>query len=659
MRASILYLVGLVDYANANTAAIYNVTANTIVQQQPYESSNIAASSVDIDSQQLDIFIDTQNPQPQSEPQSSASYKQGYQQTIEVSSQEFINEELIIYQQTLLEGYANSLLGYIDDAETDEEVSIKIIEQELTTLYGANSTSKNLLTLSFVLSHNNNNNDGDSATTTIYEEYTNTNLNDMTSKLQSANLPVVQVFDIKSNDELDYNLESIISTESPTDQPTAMPTEQQSTMIPSVSPVGDRAVTSSPTDSLGTPFPTVSLSDSLPALNNVMNYVVDSKMLLYSSRKSGGQTAVDAEEFVLSDEQMSNWEEITQDYIQKSIQSTIIDNSAEGSDEESEGGLEVTVSLNSYRVLSPQNEEVEQPSNLRRRLQQVSNEDTIPLELDFTTNIQLSKQPQEEKVLDGNELVATTFRSVESQSEYITLLNDSTSEEEEDTNDIMNNVQSITLEVDNEIVTESSNKEEDKTVVFEEVEAETQSTNNEELNERDMLMYIIIIVLGATFLLSITVCCCCGGKKSKKNEESNKSKSLAESDSMAAGGYDIEQHQEDTSSEDGSTKYDTAGSQSSQSSNSSSSQAAVYHSINIKAPSGKLGLVLVNNVTNDLAGITRIKDDSILLNQVNVGDLLLSVDEIDCRGMMACDVSELIGSRCENDERVLVLLREA
>jgi len=659
MRASILYLVGLVDYANANTAAIYNVTANTIVQQQPYESSNIASvSSVDIDSQQLDIFIDTQNShhtQPAVE-EAPQVYKQGYQQTIEVSpsTNEFTNNELIIYQQILLDGYTNAL------PNEDDEVSIKIIEQELTTLYGANSTSKNLITLSFVLSHNTSNNNNGQSTATTYEEYTNKNLNDMTSKLQSANLPVVQVFDIKSNDELDYNLESIIATNSPTVQPTMEPTEQsteQSTMIPSVSPV-----TSPPsTDSLSTPFPTVSLSDSLPALNNVMNYVVDSKMVLYSS----SQTTDDINnEVVFSDAQKERWEEVTRDYILKSIQSTI--DSAEGSNGvgEGAGGLDVSVSLNTYQVLfTPQSEEEEQTSNLRRRLQQqVSNVDTLPLELDFTTNIQLSKQPQKEKVLNGNELVSSAFRSVEDQNEYIALLNDSTSEEEEDTNDIMNNVQSITLEVDNEIVTESSNKEEDdKTVVFEEVEAETQSTTNEEMNERDMLMYIIIIVLGATFLCSITVCCCCGSSKKKskkKNEEGNKSKSLAESDSMAAAGYDIEQ-QEDTSSEDGSsTKYDTAGSQSSQS-QSENSQAAVYHSISIKAPRGKLGLVLVNNVTNDLAGITRIKDDSILSNQVNVGDLLLSVDEIDCRGMLACDVSELIGSRCENDERVLVLLREA
>lgn len=39
----------------------------------------------------------------------------------------------------------------------------------------------------------------------------------------------------------------------------------------------------------------------------------------------------------------------------------------------------------------------------------------------------------------------------------------------------------------------------------------------------------------------------------------------------------------------------------------------------------------------------------ILLDQVNVGDVLLSIDEVDCRGMVACDVSELIGSRCDND----------
>ena len=69
-----------------------------------------------------------------------------------------------------------------------------------------------------------------------------------------------------------------------------------------------------------------------------------------------------------------------------------------GEGEES-GGLEVTVSLNSYRVLSPpQAENDEQSLNLRRRLQQqVSNEDTIPLELDFTTNIQLSKQLSKKK----------------------------------------------------------------------------------------------------------------------------------------------------------------------------------------------------------------------------------------------------------------------
>ena len=41
-----------------------------------------------------------------------------------------------------------------------------------------------------------------------------------------------------------------------------------------------------------------------------------------------------------------------------------------------------------------------------------------------------------------------------------------------------------------------------------------------------------------------------------------------------------------------------------------------------------------------------------------VGDLLLCVDDVDWRGMLASEVSDLIGSRCEEEERVFVLLRE-
>ena len=41
-----------------------------------------------------------------------------------------------------------------------------------------------------------------------------------------------------------------------------------------------------------------------------------------------------------------------------------------------------------------------------------------------------------------------------------------------------------------------------------------------------------------------------------------------------------------------------------------------------------------------------------------MGDLLLSVDEVDCRGMVASEVSDLVGSRSLQLVRTLVLLRE-
>ena len=65
MRASILHLVGLVGYVNANTTAIYNVTAGTAVvqQQQPYESA--PSSTVDINTDE-DVVVSPPNLRPRS-----------------------------------------------------------------------------------------------------------------------------------------------------------------------------------------------------------------------------------------------------------------------------------------------------------------------------------------------------------------------------------------------------------------------------------------------------------------------------------------------------------------------------------------------------------------------------------------------------------------
>jgi len=83
----------------------------------------------------------------------------------------------------------------------------------------------------------------------------------------------------------------------------------------------------------------------------------------------------------------------------------------------------------------------------------------------------------------------------------------------------------------------------------------------------------------------------------------------------------------------------------------------VFNSIVAVAPPGKLGLV-ISNPTMDVPVVLRMKERSALRGRVRAGDLLLSVDEVDCTGMSASEVSDLIGRRDEAPERTLLLLRE-
>ena len=74
------------------------------------------------------------------------------------------------------------------------------------------------------------------------------------------------------------------------------------------------------------------------------------------------------------------------------------------------------------------------------------------------------------------------------------------------------------------------------------------------------------------------------------------------------------------------------------------------------APAGKLGIV-IDNPGGDIPVVHAIKETSVLHGRINVGDLLLSVDEKDCRGMSAVAVSKFISSRSDNPTRTFVLLR--
>jgi len=78
--------------------------------------------------------------------------------------------------------------------------------------------------------------------------------------------------------------------------------------------------------------------------------------------------------------------------------------------------------------------------------------------------------------------------------------------------------------------------------------------------------------------------------------------------------------------------------------------------LTVVAPPGKLGITF-NVHTGNMPIVLTIEETSMLHGDVHVGDLVMSVDEIDCGGLSAVQVSRLISSRGGNPVRTLVLLR--
>jgi len=74
------------------------------------------------------------------------------------------------------------------------------------------------------------------------------------------------------------------------------------------------------------------------------------------------------------------------------------------------------------------------------------------------------------------------------------------------------------------------------------------------------------------------------------------------------------------------------------------------------ALAGALGIV-IDNVTGDLPIVHAIRETSVLHGKVCIGDFLVSVDEVECRGLSAVQVSRLISGRIKNPGRRLALLR--
>lgn len=76
----------------------------------------------------------------------------------------------------------------------------------------------------------------------------------------------------------------------------------------------------------------------------------------------------------------------------------------------------------------------------------------------------------------------------------------------------------------------------------------------------------------------------------------------------------------------------------------------------VVAPAGKLGMV-IDTPNGGIPVVHAIKDTSVLIDSVRVGDRLLSVDGEDCTAMTAMQVSKLISLKSNKPARVLVFAR--
>lgn len=78
--------------------------------------------------------------------------------------------------------------------------------------------------------------------------------------------------------------------------------------------------------------------------------------------------------------------------------------------------------------------------------------------------------------------------------------------------------------------------------------------------------------------------------------------------------------------------------------------------IEVIAPAGRLGVVIDTPVSG-APSVHAIKETSPLANQIQIGDLLISVDGVDTTQLSAIRVSKLIASKAGNPERHMVFVR--
>lgn len=81
--------------------------------------------------------------------------------------------------------------------------------------------------------------------------------------------------------------------------------------------------------------------------------------------------------------------------------------------------------------------------------------------------------------------------------------------------------------------------------------------------------------------------------------------------------------------------------------------------LEIYAPGGKLGLVIDTPTTPFKPIVVAIKDTCPIRNEIDVGDYLVAVDDVDVREMSATEVSRLISRKSVQERRKLTIVRTA
>lgn len=79
----------------------------------------------------------------------------------------------------------------------------------------------------------------------------------------------------------------------------------------------------------------------------------------------------------------------------------------------------------------------------------------------------------------------------------------------------------------------------------------------------------------------------------------------------------------------------------------------------VYAPAGKLGMVLDNRDDDMGPLVCTIKENSPLMDRMDVGDRLMAVDEIDVRAMNSTNISKLISKRSRNPVRKFTMVKNS